>query len=353
MVPGLIDAHTHMFNDPVQGWSPERMTLMAVSNLQADLYSGITSARDMGSHSNGYADVDVRDMINEGEIDGPRFQVAGRGISGAPSRRSPASRPTRGPPSSSAPPRRGVPPCASTSRRGSITSSSIPAVRTPSAPRARTCTRRRYPLAVLQAIVDETHKSGRKAGCHVYGGEGLQNAITAGCDTIEHGYGLRQPQLDEMAKKGIAYDVTFARYSSPYMDDNDAKNTGGKYRIVPIYERAMKMAIATPRLAVLFGTGVDGTYFPHGTNTIELEKLVKQGGMTTARALQSATITNATAMGWQNEVGSIAVGKFADLAAVAGDPLADITELQRVRFVMKGGKVIRQDLPGGGSTAAR
>ncbi len=80
VVPGLIDMHTHMFNDPVKGWSPEQMTLMAVSNLQADLYSGVTSARDMGSHSNGYADVDVRDMINEGEIDGPRFQVAGRGI---------------------------------------------------------------------------------------------------------------------------------------------------------------------------------------------------------------------------------------------------------------------------------
>jgi imidazolonepropionase-like amidohydrolase len=71
-----------------------------------------------------------------------------------------------------------------------------------------------YPLAVLTAIIDETHKSGRKAGCHVFGGEGLQNAITAGCDTIEHGYGLTQPQLDQMVAKGIAYDVTFARYSS-------------------------------------------------------------------------------------------------------------------------------------------
>ena len=181
----------------------------------------------------------------------------------------------------------------------------------------------------------------------------MQNSITAGCDTIEHGYGLRQPQLDQMAAKGIGYDVTFARYSSPYMDDNDAKNTGGKFRIVPIYERAMKMAIATPKLAVLFGTGVDGTFFPHGTNTVELEKLVKQGGMTTARAIQSATITNATVMGWQNEVGSIAVGKFADLAAVSGDPLADITELQRVRFVMKGGKVIRQDLATAAASGTR
>ncbi len=80
VLPGLIDAHTHMFNDPVEGWSPERMTLMAVTNMQADLYAGITSARDMASHSNGYADVDIRNAINDGELDGPRFQVSGRGI---------------------------------------------------------------------------------------------------------------------------------------------------------------------------------------------------------------------------------------------------------------------------------
>src|SRR4249919_2435897 len=80
VLPGLIDAHTHMFNDPVPGWSPERNTLMAVTNMQADLYSGITAARDMASHSNGYADVDIRNAINDGELDGPRFQVAGRGI---------------------------------------------------------------------------------------------------------------------------------------------------------------------------------------------------------------------------------------------------------------------------------
>jgi imidazolonepropionase-like amidohydrolase len=188
----------------------------------------------------------------------------------------------------------------------------------------------------------------------VFGGEGLQNAITAHCDTIEHGYGLTQPQLDQMAASGIAYDVTFARYSSPYMDDNDAKSTGGKYRIVPYFERAMQMAIKTPKLAVLFGTGVDGTFFVHGTNAVEFEKLVKIGGMAPTRAIQSGTIANAAMMGWQNDVGSVATGKFADLVAVSGDPLADITELQRVRFVMKGGKVIRHDLAtGGASTSTR
>jgi imidazolonepropionase-like amidohydrolase len=353
VLPGLIDVHTHMFNDPVEGWSSERMTLMAITNMQADLYSGITSARDMGSHSNGYADVDVRDAINDGEIDGPRFQVAGRGIVWG------AQPPAAG---STPNPRSAIVVRSAEEGRAAVREhvakrvdlmKLYPGGAYSFSPTGEAQFVTTYPLAVLTAIIDETHKSGRKAGCHVFGGEGLQNAITAGCDTIEHGYGLTQPQLDQMAAKGIAYDVTFARYSSGYMDDNDAKNTGGKFRIVPIFERAMKMAIATPKLAVLFGTGVDGTYFVHGTNAVELEKLVKVGGMTPARAIQAGTIANATMMGWQKDVGSIAAGKFADLVAVSSDPLADITELQRVRFVMKGGKVIRHDLAPGSANATR
>jgi len=353
VLPGLIDAHTHMFNDPVQGWSPERMTLMAVTNMQADLYGGITSARDMGSHSNGYADVDIRNAINDGELDGPRFQVAGRGIVWGAQPAAPGSTPN---------PRSAIVVRSAEEGRAAVREhiqkgvdhmKLYPGGAYSFSPTGEAQFQTTYPLDVLTAIIDETHKSGRKTGCHVFGGEGLQNAITAGCDTIEHGYGLTQPQLDQMVAKGIAYDVTFARYSSPYMDDNDAKSTGGKFRIVPIFERAMKMAIATPKLAVLFGTGVDGTFFVHGTNAVEFEKLVKLGGMAPARAIQSGTIANATMMGWQNDVGSIAVGKFADLAAVAGDPLADITELQRVRFVMKGGKVIRQELATGAANATR
>jgi len=351
VLPGLIDAHTHMFNDPVQGWSPERMTLMAVTNMQADLNAGITSARDMASHSNGYADVDIRNAINDGELDGPRFQVSGRGIvwgaqppNGAPNPRSAIV--VRSPEEGRAAVREHV-------EKGVDHIKLYPGGAYSFSATGEPQFQTTYPLPVLQAIIDEAHKSGRKTGCHVFGGEGLQNAITAHCDTIEHGYGLTQPQLDQMAANGIAYDVTFARYSSGYMDDNDAKSTGGKYRIVPVFERAMKMAIATPKLAVLFGTGVDGTFFVHGANAVEFEKLVKLGGMAPARAIQSGTIANAVMMGWQNDVGSISVGKFADLAAVSGDPLADITELQRVRFVMKGGKVVRHDLATGGTTSTR
>ena len=343
VVPGLIDAHTHMFNDPVAGWTPERMTLMAVTNMQADLYSGVTSARDMSSHSNGYADVDVRNAINEGELDGPRFQVAGRGIQWGAQPAQPGATPN---------PRSAIIVRSAEEGRAAVRehlAKGVDLVKLyPGGAYSFTTTGEvqyvtNYPLNVLQAIIDEVHKNGRKTGCHVFGGEGLQNAITAGCDTIEHGYGLTQPQLDQMAAKGIAYVVTFARYGAPYMDDNDAKSTGGKYRIVPIFERAMKLAIATPKLNVLFGTGVDSTYFVHGTNAVEFEKLVKVGGMTPARAIQAGTIANAVMMGWQKDVGSITPGKFADLVAVSGDPLLDITELQHVRFVMKGGKVIRHD----------
>jgi imidazolonepropionase-like amidohydrolase len=204
-----------------------------------------------------------------------------------------------------------------------------------------------YPMPVLQALVDEAHRLGRKAGCHVFGGEGQKNAILAGCDTIEHGFGLDQEQLNMMAQKGLYYDPTFVRYTEPYMDDNDNKNTGGKYRMIPIFEKAVTRAAATPGIKVMVGSGADGSTFPHGTQALEFEWLVKRAGMSPAKAIQSGTTINAEVLGWSDRIGSVEKGKYADLIAVSGDPLADITELQRVKFVMKGGKIIRNDLEQG------
>jgi imidazolonepropionase-like amidohydrolase len=127
------------------------------------------------------------------------------------------------------------------------------------------------------------------------------------------------------------------------MDDTDARTTSGKYRIIPIFEHAVSMAIATPGLKVMMGSGVDGSTYPHGTQALDLVALVKRG-MTPAQAIQAATRTNAEALGWQDRVGSLDKGKFADLIAVTNDPLADIAELQRVKFVMKGGAIVKNEL---------
>jgi len=128
------------------------------------------------------------------------------------------------------------------------------------------------------------------------------------------------------------------------MDDNDAKNTGGKYRMIPIFEKAVSMAAATKGLKIMMGSGVDGTTYAHGTQALDFEALVKYGGLTPVRALQAATTINAEVLGWQDPAGSIEKGKYADVIAVSGDPLADITELQRAKFVMKGGKIIKNEL---------
>src|SRR5438094_10340455 len=338
VLPGLIDAHTHMFNTPKPGMSRETSTLIAIHNLQADLRAGFTAARDMSSHGNGYADVEIRKAIDEGRIDGPRYQVSGRGIAWGGGRQSESEDPL-----------------------GNIFVRTVEEARkavqehiqhgvdwiklfptggysfTPTGDAKFVLT---YPKPVLEALIDETHKLGHKAGCHVLGGEGKHNAILAGFDTIEHAYDLNQEEANLIVQKGLYYDPTFTRYIEPYMDDVDNKNTGGKYRMIPIFERAVAMAADTSGLKLMVGSGVNSSTFPHGTQALEFESLVKRAGVKPARAIQSGTIINAEILGWADRLGSIEKGKYADLVAISGDPLADITELQRVKFVMKGGKTI-------------
>ena len=344
VLPGLVDAHTHMFNQRGAKGTAEASMLIAVQNAQADLRAGFTTARDMSSHGNGYGDIAMRDAINEGRIDGPRYQVSTLGIVWGATPANPAAPDN---------------PLASTVVRnvddarkavreqiahGADWIKLFPAGAYSFSPTGEPQYVVTYPLPVLQALIDETHKLGHKAGCHVYGGEGQKNAIIAGCDTIEHGFGLDQAQLDMMVSKGLYYDPTLQRYTEPYMDDNDAKSTGGKYRMIPIFQHAVQMAAATKGLKIMVGSGVDGATFVHGSQALELEQLVKHGGLSAVRALESATMINAEALGWADRVGSVEKGKFADLVAVSGDPLADITEIGRVKFVMKGGKIVRNDL---------
>ena len=342
LLPGLVDAHTHMFNNPRPGVTRELATLIAVQDTQADLNAGFTAVRDMSSHDNGYADVDIRNAIDKGLIDGPRAQVSTRGIAwrapGAAAENNPLGRAMV---SNVDEARAAV---RDQIEHGADWIKLFPGGAYSFAPSGEAQYVTTYPLPVLQALVDETHRLGHRTACHVLGGEGQANAITAGCDTIEHAFGLTQEQANEMVRKGLYYDPTFTRYLEPYMDDNDAKSTGGKYSMTKIFAGAVTLAGKTPGLQIMVGSGVDGSTFVHGTQALEFESLVKRGGLAPARAIQAGTIVNARIMGWEDRIGSIEAGKLAYLIAVSGDPLADITELQRVRFVMKGGRIVRDEL---------
>ena len=345
VLPGLIDAHTHMFNTRGPKTTTEGAMLIAVQNVQADLRAGFTAARDMTSHGNGYGDVEVRNAINQGRIDGPRYQVSTLGIGwGATPATTPANPLDRAVVRSVEEARAAV---REQIGRGADWIKLYPAGNYSFTPTGEAQYEVTYPLPVVQALIDETHRLGHKAGCHVYGGEGQKNAIIAGCDTIEHGFGLNQEQIDMMVAKKLYYDPTIVRYTEPYMDDNDAKNTGGKYRMIPIFEKAARMAAATKGIKVMMGSGADGSTFPHGTQGLEFEALVRRAGLSPAQAIQAGTTTNAEVLGWQDQIGSIDKGKYADLVAVSGDPLADITELQRVKVVIKGGKVVKNELTPG------
>ena len=342
VLPGLIDAHTHMFNAAKAGLTREAETILAIQNTQADLRAGFTTVRDMSTHGNGYADVDIRDAINRGEIDGPRAQVSTRGIVWGGAGNEAGSNPLASAVVNNVEEARAA--VRDQIGHGADWIKLFPAGAYSFTPDGQAKYVVTYPMPVLQALIDETHRLGKKTACHVYGGEGEHNAVLAGCDTIEHAFALTQDEADLMVQKGLAYDPTLQRYTEPYMDDNDAKSTGGKYRIIPIFERAVRLANKTPGLKIMMGSGADGSTYAHGSQALDFEKLVTRGGLTPARALQAGSIVNAEVLGWKDRVGSIDPGKFADIIAVSGDPLADITELQRVKFVMKGGKVIRNDL---------
>jgi imidazolonepropionase-like amidohydrolase len=344
VLPGLIDAHTHMFNQRKPKGTTEDYMLIAVQNVQANLRAGFTAARDMTSHGNGYGDIAIRDAINRGELDGPRYQVSTLGIVWGDKPKDPSV-----PINPLAPiVVRNVEEARAAVREeighGADWIKLYPTGAYSFTPDGKDQYVLTYPMPVLQALIDETHRLGHKTGCHVYGGEGQKNAIIAGCDTIEHAFGLDQEQANMIIAKGLYYDPTIVRYTEPYIDDNDEKNTGGKYRIIPIFERAVTMAVATKGMKILVGSGADGATFVHGSQALEFEWLVKRAAMTPARAIQAGTMMNAEALGWQDQIGSIDKGKYADLVAVSGDPLADITELQRVKFVMKGGKVIKNEM---------
>ena len=351
VLPGLIDGHTHVFahgpdlDEQMMKESLQYRTLEALVNAQRDLYVGFTTLRDLKTLGGMYGDVDLKTAINNGLVQGPRLQVSGRGfqITGG-------FRP-----------------------KGYSRDIPIPSMlETVDSPwEVRKAVREQlmngadwikfyatneftfasdgkiivpplFRLEEIQAFVEEAHDRGHKVSCHAFGGKGLHNCLAAGVDTIEHGVEISDDDLQLFKTKGIYLIPTLYHYQLDR--EHDVKKYGG-HSVAEISEPNFRRAVAAG-VKIAFGTGVGP--FPHGTQTKEFEYMVKFG-MTPAQVIRAATIVDAQMMGWDANIGSVERGKFADLVAVCGDPLADITELERVRFVMKGGQVVRNDLnsPGG------
>jgi len=346
VLPGLIDAHTHVFgNGPdlenqILRDSCQYRTLTALANAQKDLMVGFTTLRDLKTLGAMYSDVDLRNAIDRGIVTGPRMQVATRGIQ------------TTG----------------GFILRGYSTDIPLPsplqAVDSPWA--AREAVRDQvahdadliklyaaydfhftsdgkmvvpptFTAEEVNAIVDEAHKKGRKVSCHAFGGEGLRNCLNAGVESLEHGVDLEDSDIKLMVQKGIYLVPTLYHYQLDR--ERDMKRHGG-HSVADVSERSFRKAVAQG-VKIAFGSGVGP--FPHGTQTKEFEYMVKFG-MTPVQAIRAATSEGAQLMGWQDRVGAVEAGKFADLVAVEGDPIADITELERVKFVMKGGHVFKNEL---------
>ncbi|HWF37432.1 MAG TPA: amidohydrolase family protein [Candidatus Acidoferrales bacterium] len=345
VLPGLIDGHTHIYDsfNPIT-MTKESSAFGAIHNAQIDMRAGFTTLRDLSSHGNGYGDVDIRNAFNKGLFDGPRMQVASKGIMATGSDYLGASESTF---PSAAREIHGVEDAREAIREelhyGVDWIKVYPVAGWSFSPTGELFFDPTYTMDDLQAMVDEAHRHHHKLAAHAYGGEGLRNSIIAGVDTIEHGQGLDESMVNMMIEKGLYYDPTGVRYTLPVIAEADRRNTGGKYSIIPIFEKNFKMAISHKGLKVMFGSGVDGEPYEHGIQGGDFVWMVKNG-MTPMATLQAATVVNAEVLGWSDRIGSIEKGKYADLVAVSGDPLQDITEMEHMKFVMKGGKVMRDDL---------
>ncbi len=348
VLPGLIDAHTHMYlhngdyNDQLLKEQIAYRAIYASVNARQTLEAGFTSIRDVETEGAMYADVALRDAINNGVIPGPRMQAATRslGITGgySPYFFSPETPMIYG--AQIADGVEGVRLAVREQikygadlikiyidhRRGrSMVGDSLTGFPT-------------FSLEETKAIVEEAAKVGIKVAAHAYTGGAAQTAINAGCISIEHGLYLDDTTFRLMAQKGCYWVPTMIAYLRGLENPNASAaarkmSEGTTQRHKATFQRALKI----PGLKIAFGSDLTGD---HGTGARELEVMVRYG-MTPLAALKSATMVAAELMGWQNKIGSIEVGKFADVIAVAGNPLTDITELQRVKFVMKDGKVIK------------
>ncbi|MGB9103733.1 MAG: amidohydrolase family protein [Terriglobales bacterium] len=349
-LPGLIDVHTHLTYDALMhGYralavSIPRETTIGVKNARVTLRAGFTTVRNVGAR--GFTDVAVRDAINAGDIEGPRMMVSGPalGITGGhcdnnllPFEYHRVSDGVADGPWAARQKVREVIKygadlikiCAS----GGVLSKGDQAA----APQ--------YTLEEMQAIAAEAHKLGRKVAAHAHGAESIKDAIRAGIDSIEHS-SLIDDEGIRLAKEHGTY-LVFDIYNDDYILAMGEK-AGMLPESIEKEKQIGRLQRENFRKAFQAGAkmafGTDAGVYPHGDNARQFAKMV-EWGMKPLDAIQAATINAADLLGWSAQVGTLEKGRYADLIAVDGDPLTDVRMLENVRFVMKGGAVVRNDVP--------
>jgi imidazolonepropionase-like amidohydrolase len=351
-MPGLIDTHTHVllngditsedYDFQLLKESPEYRTILATRNARRALEYGFTSIRDLETEGAGYADVDVKKAINNGVIPGPRMQVATRALNVtgaypllgyAPNVPVPHGvQVVDGPEEGRKAVREEISYgadwikvysdhsyFATRDAQGQDILDDIPT----------------FTVEEMRAIVDEAHRQHHKVASHATALTGVHNSLEAGVDTIEHGDYISDEDLKTMASRGVYYVPTI--YVGVYVAEGRAKEGAPVWlQMTKIHEdtfrRAMKGGVK-----IAFGTDAGG--FDWKENPAQEFKYMVDWGMSPMQAIQSATVTASELLGMQNQIGTIEVGKFADIVAATGDPLKDITVLNKVDFVMKGGVV--------------
>ena len=347
-LPGLIDTHTHIllqgditaadYDQQLLKQSPEYRTILATVNARRALEYGFTSIRDLETEGAGYADVDVKKAINNEVIAGPRMQVATRALD-----------------VTGAYPLQGYAPNVSVPHGVQIVDgvdNARQAVReqiSHGADWIKVYSDRSYrvredgvlddiptfTLEELRAIVDEAHRERHKVASHAMALNGVHNSVEAGVDSIEHGNYIADEDLKTMASRGIYYVPTI--FVGEYVAQGRAAEGAPVWvKMIQIHEDTFRRALKAG-VKIAFGTDAGG--FDWKVNPAKEFSSMVKFGMTPAQAIRSATVTAAELLGMKESLGTIEAGKFADVVAVPGDPLNDVTVMEKVEFVMKGGVV--------------
>ena len=348
VLPGLIDAHVHLTGDNTKlgyeelGISVPREALTGAKNAKITLEAGFTTVRNVGA--SGYSDVALRDAINDGDVPGPHILVSGPalGITGGhcdenllPSEfHYSAEGVADGIPAVQHKVRENIKYGADLIKicaTGGVMSKGDD-------PNAA-----QYTQEEMKAIVADAHRLGRKVAAHAHGAQGVTWASDAGVDSIEHGHLMDDNSIATLKKNGTYLVPTL--YLTEWWSENMEKMHAPDYlktKMKTVSLAAERNAQKAMQAGVKIALGTDAAVYPHGLNAHELAVYVKLG-MTPLQAIQSATLSGADLLGWSDKIGSIEPGKWADLIAVDGDPLHDITILQHVKFVMKSGQVFKND----------